>query len=632
MRKFFLAAGVALTLCGALNAQDNDKTTYRNPVVDFSLPDPSIIKADDGFFYLYATEDIRHLPIMRSSNLVDWTFVGTAFNKETRPRFEPKGGLWAPDIRKVNGQYVIYYSMSRWGGEWTCGIGVATSDKPEGPFTDRGMMFRSNGIGVKNSIDPCFVEEPDGRKYLFWGSFRGIYYIELTADGMAVKPGEKPRQIAGTAYEATFIHKRGGYYYLFASIGSCCEGTRSTYTTVVGRSKSLFGPYTDRKGRSMMDNHHEVLIHKNGQFVGTGHNSGLVTDDEGNDWVLYHAYRASDPDKGRVLLLDKVNWTADGWPVVEGQEPADEAPAPVFRHQPLEAEYADPTIMAVNDKYYLTGTHEADGFSLLESEDLHTWHTPQGTDTKYILQKGNNVFGTQGFWAPQWFNDGTQWYLAYTANEQTALARSASPEGPFTQDKAQPIDATAKNIDPYIFRDDDGSYYLYHVRFNKGNYIWVAKIDMTTGQLDPSTLQQCLQCTEPWENTKDYPSDPIMEGPTVVQIDGWYYLFYSANHFMSKDYAVGYAVSRSPLGPWTKYEGNPIIHRSIVGENGSGHGDIFQMPGEELGYVYHVHQSDKQVSPRRTRIVPLRFKQNAQGYYDISVDRRRIIRPIIRKD
>ena len=83
------------------------KSTYRNPVIDYSLPDPTIIKADDGYFYLYATEDIRNTPIHRSRNLVDWEEIGTAFTEETRPTFEPKGGLWAPDINYVDGQYVI---------------------------------------------------------------------------------------------------------------------------------------------------------------------------------------------------------------------------------------------------------------------------------------------------------------------------------------------------------------------------------------------------------------------------------------------------------------------------------------------------------------------------------------------
>ena len=310
-----------------LSAQDMTADVYRNPVIDYSLPDPSVVRGDDGFFYLYATEDIRNLPIHRSKNLTDWEYVGTAFTDQTRPDFEEKGGIWAPDINKIGGKYVLYYSMSAWGGEWTCGIGCATADNPAGPFTDHGKMFRSNEIGVKNSIDPFYIED-SGRKYLFWGSFRGIYAVELSDDGLSVKEGEVPRKVAGTAYEGTYIHKKGGYYYLFASIGSCCEGLRSTYTTVVGRSKDLLGPYVDKEGNRMLDNCHEILIHKNDSFVGTGHNSEIVSDKDGNDWVLYHAVSVENPD-GRVLMLDRVDWQG-GWPVVAGDVPSAESRKPCF--------------------------------------------------------------------------------------------------------------------------------------------------------------------------------------------------------------------------------------------------------------------------------------------------------------
>ena len=310
-----------------LSAQDMTADVYRNPVIDYSLPDPSVVRGDDGFFYLYATEDIRNLPIHRSKNLTDWEYVGTAFTDQTRPDFEEKGGIWAPDINKIGGKYVLYYSMSAWGGEWTCGIGCATADNPVGPFTDHGKMFRSNEIGVKNSIDPFYIED-SGRKYLFWGSFRGIYAVELSDDGLSVKEGEVPRKVAGTAYEGTYIHKKGGYYYLFASIGSCCEGLRSTYTTVVGRSKDLLGPYVDKEGNRMLDNCHEILIHKNDSFVGTGHNSEIVSDKDGNDWVLYHAVSVENPD-GRVLMLDRVDWQG-GWPVVAGDVPSAESRKPCF--------------------------------------------------------------------------------------------------------------------------------------------------------------------------------------------------------------------------------------------------------------------------------------------------------------
>lgn len=301
--------------------------SYKNPVVDYSLPDPTVIKGDDGYFYLYATEDIRNMPIHRSKDLINWESVGTVFTKETRPTFEPKGGLWAPDINKIGNRYVLYYSMSRWGGEWTCGIGVAIAEKPEGPFIDHGMMFRSSDIGVQNSIDPFYIEE-NGKKYLFWGSFRGIYGIELSQDGLAVASGAVKKQIAGTAYEGTYIHKRNGYYYLFASTGTCCEGLKSTYQTVVGRSDNLWGPYVDKKGNPMLENNHEILIHKNKDFVGTGHNAELVADKNGDDWVLYHGVSVANPS-GRVLLLDKVIWK-EGWPTVKGNSASKKAKKPLF--------------------------------------------------------------------------------------------------------------------------------------------------------------------------------------------------------------------------------------------------------------------------------------------------------------
>ena len=138
------------------------------------------------------------------------------------------------------------------------------------------------------------------------------------------------RQIAGTAFEGTFIMKRGRYYYLFASVGSCCEGVKSTYKMVVGRSESLFGPYTDKAGKDMMENGYEVVIDKNEHFVGNGHNSEIVKDKAGNDWVLYHGVDMKNP-RGRVLMLDKISWTKDGWTFVSNNgTPSLEAAVPVF--------------------------------------------------------------------------------------------------------------------------------------------------------------------------------------------------------------------------------------------------------------------------------------------------------------
>ncbi len=294
--------------------------------------------------------------------------------------------------------------------------------------------------------------------------------------------------------------------------------------------------------------------------------------------------------------------------------------------------YADPTIFVDNGTYYLTGTRNTEplGFAILKSKDLKEWSSPTKEELHMILEEGNNAYGDRGFWAPQILKLNKEYLFAYTANEQVVLAKSKKLLGPYTQEEMEPIDDSEKNIDPFIFKDDDGKYYLYHVRFDHGNYLWVAEFDIESGKIKPETLKKCFGQTEAWEATDNYPSAPIMEGPTVIKLENKYYLFYSANHFMNIDYSVGYATSDSPLGPWKKNQNSPIIHRSIVGENGAGHGDVFMGKDNQLYYVYHVHYSQDKVSPRRTRIVPLNKKWNAQtNTYDFYVDKDKVIVPVL---
>ena len=294
-----------------------------------------------------------------------------------------------------------------------------------------------------------------------------------------------------------------------------------------------------------------------------------------------------------------------------------------------EITFADPTIIVENCKYYMTGTRSpsSEGFGILESSDLEHWTTPDGSPVQFILSKGAGSYGSRGFWAPQYFKAGGIYYFTYTANEQTCLASSESLFGPFTQKVIKPIDNSEKNIDSFLFKDEDGKVYLYHVRFNRGNHLWVAEFDLEKGEIIPETLRHTLSCTEEWEMTPNFKSDPIMEGPTVIKMDGTYYLFYSCNHFMNIDYAVGYATSDSPYGPWKKHQGNPIIHRSITGENGSGHGDLFKGYDGRFYYVYHIHESDSTVTPRKTRIVPLMFQKGKDGIFKITAVKDEIIVP-----
>jgi len=263
---------------------------------------------------------------------------------------------------------------------------------------------------------------------------------------------------------------------------------------------------------------------------------------------------------------------------------------------------ADPTIFTDKGKYYLYGTGNANGFPVYASDDLKSWKPLENL----ALTRGD-AFGTQGFWAPQVFLHKGVYYMAYTANEQIAIAKGAGPAGPFRQDTIVAVSGTGKQIDPFIFFDN-GKVYMYHVKLQHGNRIFVTEMKPDLSDIIPGTEKECISGTEPWENTAN--SDwPVTEGPTVFKHKHLYYLIYSANDFRNKDYAVGYATSASPLGPWRKYENNPIISRGNIGYNGTGHGDVFMDSKHNMYYVLHTHRSIDKVSPRATGVVKLRFNK-----------------------
>lgn len=276
---------------------------------------------------------------------------------------------------------------------------------------------------------------------------------------------------------------------------------------------------------------------------------------------------------------------------------------------------ADPTIFYEDGMYYLYGTNELDtsqGFYVYTSKDLIHWVSPDGENNRLALKKGDS-FGSGNFWAPQVFYYKDSYYMAYTADEQIAIAKSSSPLGPFIQSNLQPSfkNAEYKTIDPYVFIDEDGQVYLYFVKQNGGNNLYVVSLNEDLTGFEENPHHVCIVATESWENTAKA-SWPVTEGPTVIKRDGTYYLFYSANDFRNPDYAVGYATSQSPLGPWEKQD-TPIISRNIIPEDGTGHGDIFAGQNNQLYYVLHTHFKKNQVLPRKTAIVNLLFTPQNEG-------------------
>ena len=313
---------------------------YLLPVQLREASHPTVIRTDEGF-YLYATQTNSYwIPIYFSKDLVNWEFKRSAFRNATRPKPDvlPDGGaFWAPEIRYINGKYVLYFSWAKWGDGSKSYTAVATSDSPVGDFLNAKPLLITDDFG-SNCIDQFYYEE-DGKKYMFVGSFNGIYVTELTDDGLSVKRGAdgKPvlkKQVCGRAFEGTNIYKKGKYYYLFASINNCCDGIDSRYKVVVGRSENLLGPYVNREGKDMMSNSWTLVLEGDGEtFFGPGHNSIIIPDDAGTDWMIYHSYvKENGAVGGRLGMLDRIVWSADGWPTIKKCVPSKGDLLPVFNN------------------------------------------------------------------------------------------------------------------------------------------------------------------------------------------------------------------------------------------------------------------------------------------------------------
>ncbi len=268
-------------------------------------------------------------------------------------------------------------------------------------------------------------------------------------------------------------------------------------------------------------------------------------------------------------------------------------------------EGADPFILLHDGKYYLYSTDAPDGYYVHESDDLVEW-----IDRGYCLRK-EDVMGEKWFWAPEIMYRNGKFWMVYTSEEHLGIAVADSPLGPFRQEKKQWL-SERNAIDGDFFVDDDGTIYLYYVRFDCGNVIYGSRLDEETMTLDESSEKRLIAATDEWETKLGL----VAEGPFMVKHNGRYYLTYSANDYRSIDYAIGYAVSDSPLGPFTKYEGNPILHRN-ESVNGVGHHSFtYSKDGSRMICVYHRHNSMTVVHPRMTCIDPAEFVPDVDGKPD----------------
>lgn len=290
--------------------------------------DPSTIIQCKNRYYLFYTD--QGIASKSSPDKVFWSpgppvFASPpAWTTSLVPGFS--GVFWAPDILYFNNQYYLYYAVSTFGSRVSA-IGLATNPTldptdPAYQWTDQGPVITSTNGSLYNTIDPSFCWDNSGNLWMAFGSYwNGIYLTQLnTTNGLRIASNSPIYHLAyNGSIEASYLWRRGGYYYLFVNWGSCCSGVNSTYNIRVGRSTSIIGPYLDRNGVDMVVGGGTLFLQGTGKFCGPGHVGILSTN--GSQWFSHHYYDANarSPQYNAYGVADfnfvPLSWTVDDWPV-----------------------------------------------------------------------------------------------------------------------------------------------------------------------------------------------------------------------------------------------------------------------------------------------------------------------------
>lgn len=305
------------------------------------IHDPALVIDDDGTWYAFSTgrvdrENGGTIQIATShDDGTTWEYAGTVWDEIPAwidDHFSDGAlpdNLWAPEVYEHDGTYYLYYSASRFGTDDSL-TALATNvtldpTDPDYEWVDQGLVVESPVSGLPggarfNAIDAGIVEDDDGNPFMAIGSFwYGIFLVPLEwPSGKPVDGWQEQtvniadRFVAGNPVEAPYITHRDGYYYLFVSFGSCCQGADSTYQVAVGRSEAVTGPYLDREGQDMYGGGGTILLEEHGAVVGPGGQSVF------GDYLAFHYYDASNEEIPYfpTLGIQRLDWV-DGWPVAD---------------------------------------------------------------------------------------------------------------------------------------------------------------------------------------------------------------------------------------------------------------------------------------------------------------------------
>ena len=284
-----------------IKGEENFMNKMTSPVLAGDYADPSILRVGEDYYmtnssFMYAPG----LLVWHSKDLINWKPVCNAVKDYI-------GDIWAPDFICHKGMYYIYFPCDHW-------TYVVTAPTPEGPWSEPINM------NIKGLIDPGhIVDQETGKRYLM---FSQGYLIELTDDGLS-PVGERVKvydgweypdewEVEGFCLESPKLFYKNGYYYLMVAEGGTA-GPATSHMVAAARSKSLMGPWEHSP--------YNPIVHTYSakeKWWSKGHGT-LVDTPDGNWFIYYHGYEKGYHTLGRQTLVDKVEWTEDGWfKIVEG--------------------------------------------------------------------------------------------------------------------------------------------------------------------------------------------------------------------------------------------------------------------------------------------------------------------------
>ena len=247
--------------------------------------------------------------------------------------------------------------------------------------------------------------------------------------------------------------------------------------------------------------------------------------------------------------------------------------------------YADPEGVVFGDTYWIYPTYSADYdeqtfMDAFSSKDLVHWQKHPR-----IVSNDEVKWVKRAMWAPAAVHANGKYYLFFAGNDihegetgGIGVAVADSPAGPFRDALGKPlIDSIvngAQPIDQFVFRDDDGSYYMYYGGWGHCNMVRLSPDLLRIVPFDDGTLY------------KEVTPANYTEGPFMLRHRGKYYFMWSEGGWTGPDYCVAYAIADSPFGPFERI--GTILEQDPAIARGAGHHSVIQVPGRDEWYiVYH---------------------------------------------